>query len=187
MKSSSHLKSGRTIGERRERLETANERQAAHRRARRRRNLRIAVVSLGFALLMGVLILLAYLFFGTGTSRPTATSSSADLYEPSVEIVDEDLGTGDHITARMRNYIGQAEADFRDLGYKPVRAVLPAGSIREVRFYLSGYTGFVKLLIDRDSAVSVEDADRLIRYLEGKGITDFKYLDVRIAGKAYWQ
>ena len=41
--------------------------------------------------------------------------------------------------------------------------------------------------IDRDSAISVEDADRMLRYLSGEGISDFTYIDVRIDGKAYWK
>ena len=87
----------------------------------------------------------------------------------------------------MSEYIGQAEVDFRALGYTPVRAVLPAGAIREVDFYLEGYPGYIKLITDRGSAVSVEDADRMLRYLASIEATDFQYIDVRLDGKAYWK
>ena len=87
----------------------------------------------------------------------------------------------------MRAYIGQAESDFRDLGYTPERAVIPAGSIRQINFYLAGYPGYVKLFLDRPTAESVEDADRLLRYLKSQNITNFEYIDVRLPEKAYWK
>ena len=114
--------------------------------------------------------------------------SSDSTYEPTIEIIDEDASaTGGKITARMRQYIGQAEADFKDLGYTPIKAILPAGAIREVDFYLEGYSGFIKLIIDRPTAVSVEDADRMLRYLTSQGIAEFQYIDVRIDKQAYWR
>ena len=87
----------------------------------------------------------------------------------------------------MNTYIGQAEADFRSLGYNPTKVIIPNGYIRMIYFYLEGYTGYIKMTIDRDSAVSVEDTDRLIRYLETQEIKDYEYLDVRTPGKAYWK
>ena len=109
-------------------------------------------------------------------------------FNPTIEIVDEDAATsGKSITARMRSYIGQAEVDFKDLGYQPVKAVVPSGSIREVDFYLEGVSGYIKTTIDRGTGVTVEDADRMIRYLEEEDETDFEYIDVRIDGKAYWK
>ena len=47
----STIKSGRTIGEQRERLETANERLAARQKDKRRQRWRVAIVSAGFILL----------------------------------------------------------------------------------------------------------------------------------------
>ena len=41
--------------------------------------------------------------------------------------------------------------------------------------------------IPGDTAVSVEDADRVIRYLASIGAGSFSYIDVRIEGKAYWK
>jgi hypothetical protein len=35
--------------------------------------------------------------------------------------------------------------------------------------------------------VTVEDADRMIQYLEEEDETDYEYIDVRIDGKAYWK
>jgi hypothetical protein len=43
------------------------------------------------------------------------------------------------------------------------------------------------MIVDRDPAVSVEDADRMLRYLAEQGVSDFRYIDVRIDRKAYWK
>ena len=66
-------------------------------------------------------------------------------------------------------------------------AIIPSGSIREIDFYLDGYSGYIKTIIDRGAGVSVEDADRMIRYLSEIGVGEFTYIDVRIEGKAYWK
>ena len=104
-----------------------------------------------------------------------------------VEVIDEDATATSGITSRMSEYIGQAEVDYRSLGYTPVKAVIPSGAIREVDFYLDGHPGYIKMHIDRPTAVSVEDADRMLRYLADQGTTEFQYIDVRIPYKAYWK
>ncbi len=186
----STIRAGRTIGEARERLETKSERAAARKKDKMKNFRRIAIVSVVFVALVVILIGLGCAFLsgsGEGT-EPVPVQAAATTYAPTIEIVDEDASaTGGKITSRMREYIGMAEADFRDLGYQPVRAVIPAGAIREVDFYLEGYSGFIKLTIDRVTAVSVEDADRMLRYLASLGVTDFRYIDVRLDGKAYWR
>ena len=119
--------------------------------------------------------------------EPTA-GAETENYAPTIEIIDENAAAASEgISGRMKDYIGQAEADFRSLGYKPTKAVLPSGSIREIDFYLEGYDGFIKMVVDRETAVSVEDADRMIRYLKSREITKFGYIDVRLSGRAYWK
>lgn len=184
----STIKLGRTIGEQREKLETANERAAARKKDKRKNRARIIIVTSIFLCIIAVLVCLYFVFVKKDESSIVVGPTTTASYEPTIEIVDEDAqATGGKITGRMREYIGQAEADFKELGYHPVKAVLPSGTVREVDFYLQDYPGFVKTAIDRGSAVSIEDADRMLRYLKEKGITDFKYIDVRISGKAFWQ
>ncbi len=179
---------GRTIGAERERLETKSERTAARKKDKKKKARRIGLTIFGFVALAAVLIFLCFLFVGSGEPAPISTQPEAEITaNPTIEIVDEDASTGGHITNRMRSYVAQAEQDFRDVGLVPVKVVVPTGSVREVDFYLEGHTGFIKLHIDRDSAVSVEDAERMLRYLTSQGINDFQYIDVRIPGKAYWK
>lgn len=185
----SAYKMGRTIGEKRERLETANERAAARKQDKKRQARRVFFTIVGFVVLVGLLVFLTFFFVGTGEPNESSLpiEETTVTTEPTIEIIDEDAKTAGNITNRMRAYIGQAEQDFRDLGYEPIKAVIPTGSVREVDFYLKGQTGFIKLHIDRGTAVSVEDADRMIRYLKGQGIAEYTYIDVRIPSKAYWK
>lgn len=186
----STIVSGRTIGEKRERLETRNERAAARKKDKKRATRRVIFTILGFLGLIGILVFLAAYFLKDNGPAPIADLVTEPIpeYHPTIEIVDEDSSAAEgKITSRMEAFIGQAERDFKDLHYTPIKAVIPTGSIREVDFYLENHPGFIKMTIDRGSAVSVEDADRLIRYLAGQGIADYQYLDVRLPGKAFWK
>lgn len=184
----SAYKMGRTIGEQREHLETRNERNAARKKDKQKKARRVTFTVLGFVILAVILVIIAFFFAGKGDPAPVSAPEEAPVStEPTVPIVDEDAASGEKITNRMRSYIGQAEQDFRDLGLKPTRAVVPTGSIRTVHFYLEGYTGFIKMTIDRGTAVSVEDTERMLRYLASQGINDFEYIDVRTPSKAFWK
>ena len=182
----SSLRSGRTIGEHREHLETANERSVARRKVKKHKALRVFFTVLAFMVLAGAVVYFI-LFVVQKREEPDYKPTVVVPYAPTIEVIDEDAGTSAKLTSSMKEYIGQAEADFRELGYVPVKAVRPVGSIREIDFYLDGITGYIKLTTDRSTGVSVEDADRMLRYLKGQGITDFTYIDVRIDRKAYWK
>lgn len=185
----SAIMSGRTIGEKRERLETKNERAAARKKDKKKAARRIIFTIIGFLILIGILVYLAIYFLKGNDSAPTVTTTEpSPEYHPTIEIVDEDASAANgKITSRMETFIGQAERDFKDLNYTLTKAVIPTGSIREVDFYLQDHPGFIKTTIDRGSAVSVEDADRMIRYLAGQGTTEYQYIDVRLPGRAYWK
>lgn len=183
----STMKSGRTIGERREKLETSNERLAARKQAKRQKRLRVFFVSIGFIVLMAILAIVYFVFFEK-REEVFPQAKDTEVYMPTIDVIDEDAAaTSGKITSRMSEYIGQVETELRALGYQPTKAVLPTGSIREVDFYLDGYNGRIKMITDRGAAVSVEDADRMLRYLASQGITDLSYIDVHISGKAYWK
>ncbi len=183
----SEVKIGRTISEKRERMETSLERTKEWKKGKRKKTVRVLFVILGFGIVFGIIAR----YMGTlvsekveGGNNWTGTTTLSD--KPTVEVVD--LAAGEHkITSRMNEFIVQAEQDFKDLGYKPIRVEIPAGSIRQVNFILDGITGYIKMTTDRDAAVSVEDADRMIRYLSGKEITTFEYIDVRVEEKGYWK
>ena len=183
------MRSGLTIGEKRERLETANERAAARKKDKRKSAARLALSSLLFcALLVAVILVCLNLFKNNNNPLETVEIVEAKTPSPTIEIIDEDASlTGGQITSRMSEYIGTAEADLKALGLIPTRAVLPTGTIREVDFYLDGYSGFIKMTIDRDPAISAEDTERMLRYLAEQGVETFEYIDVRLDRRAYWK
>ena len=185
----STIMSGRTIGEKRERLETRNERAAARKKDKKKAARRVFFTILGFVMLGVAAVLVARNFIVKNEPEPIAEQSEPiPEYRPTIEIIDEDSSAAEgKITSRMESFIGKLERDFKDLGYRPAKAVIPTGSIREVDFYLESHPGFVKTTIDRDSAVTAEDADRLIRYLAGQGIAEYQYIDVRLPGRAFWK
>ena len=184
----SKLKSGRTIGERRERLETASERMAARKKVKKRQSLRVTITVAVFLIAAVAVVAFVVIFLKQRAKNDVDTTPTmiVKTYSPTIGITDEN-SVGGKITTRMTEYIGQLETDLRDLGLTPLRAVIPAGSIREVDVYLVGYNGFIKTTIDRGTGVTAEDTERMLRYLRGQGISDFEYIDVRIDGKAYWK
>ena len=182
----STIKSGRAIGGSRERVETANERLEARKKVKKRQNLRIVFTVVGFLIFFAIVAIVVVNFIKQREENEAETSPTTVVktYKPTIEVLDYNSGT---ITSRMSEYIGQLESDLRDLNLNPTKAVIPAGSIREVDFYLDGHNGYLKTTIDRESAVTAEDTDRMLRYLASIGVADFEYIDVRIDGKAYWR
>ena len=140
-----------------------------------------------FIIVAAAVIVAIIIFLRTRAENEVETTPTTVVktYKPTIEVINENATSG--ITTRMTEYIGQLESDLRDFNLTPVKAVVPAGAIREVDFFLDGYTGFIKTTIDRGSGVTAEDTERMLRYLKEQGINDFAYIDVRIDGKAYWK
>lgn len=182
----SSFRAGRTIGEKREKLETKRERTAARKKDKQKKAFRVTLTLLGFLALAGVLVALFLNFSNQKETQPLAIIEEAPS-DPTIEIIDEDAKNGGQVTSRMREYIGQVELDLRELDIKPTKAVIPSGSVRQVNFYLDGYKGYIKTLVDRPAGVTAEDISRMLKYLKSKDIKDFEYIDVRIEGKAYWK
>lgn len=182
----STMKSGRTIGEKRERLETASERAAIHKKNKIKRNFRFFATTIGLIAIILFIIFVILPFFRKKEGEEI--SEIIIPYAPTIEVIDEaSPSSADRITSRMKEFIGQVEFGLRELGYVPIKAVIPTDAIREVDFYLENHPGFIKTIIDRGSGVTVEDADRMLRYLESQGVSEYQYIDVRIEGKAYWK
>ena len=172
------MKRGQTIVAKRERQESASERMLARKKVRNKRILSVVVV---------VLILIILTIFGVMgwqvlfKDKVIDTKTEATTPEPTVEIVDE-AGVG--VSGRIKEYIAWLEQDFKELGYTVTRVDLPRDKSRELLVSLDGYDGYIKMNIDRGAGVSVEDADRMIKYLNGGG---FEYIDVRVEGKGYYK
>lgn len=172
-----------TIVAERERAESESERMQARRQAHRKKKV---------SLLMGVLFLAvialsAYLGFRELESRrdETVEQAAAERMEITVPVVDED--NRGKISERVRTYIAELEREFARQGYTVERVTLPTGMIRTVYVDLEGWEMFLKMNIDREAQVSVEDAKRMLKYLEEQDIHPAEYVDVRLEGKAYYK
>lgn len=171
---------GRTIAEEREKLESESERIAAREKAKNRQTVSILIFTLGL-MVISVLVVIGIRSLTEDSGRP---STEVEVVEPTVEIIDE---SGAGITIRTKNFIGQVERDLKDLGYNVTRVAVPAGKRREVDVYVEGVSYYLKMNVDRGSAVSAEDADRMIRYIASLPGVEPGYVDVRVEGKAYYK
>jgi len=109
---------------------------------------------------------------------------------PVVQIVDESGVSPEQGSAvvgtRLLGFMGKVVALALGRGYSVTKAVLPAGTTRQVDVYFDGVPTFVKYSIDRGAGEQTEDADRSIKFLQSRGTTA-QYIDVRVAGRAAYK
>ena len=170
---------GRTISQEWERQESESERFAAR---KKQKQLKVVKLLLIIAVL-GVIVAIVVFEISGWLDRREKVEAARNTPQPTVSVIDED---NSGVTARMKEYVAVLEQDFADLSYKVNRAVVPSGKNREIHVFLDGYDFYIKFNIDRGTAVSAEDADRMIRYVKEKNITP-QYIDVRIEGKGYYK
>ncbi len=176
---SNNVRVGRTIAGEWERQESESERLAARKKAKNKKIAKTLLLLASIVVIAGIVIMEVSVWINNIKKEEEA----AKVIQPTVEIIDE-AGTG--ITPRMKEYIGKLERDFADLGMTVNRAVVPAGMMREVHVFLNGYDYYIKINIDKESAVSAEDAKRMINYVTEHNIKP-EYIDVRVKGKGYYK
>ncbi len=180
MRGQGKMKRGQTIVAEREQAESESERLQERRRIhRKRRNSVISAI-----VILGALGVLAYITGKNAMMEYETGKAQEEEYIIRVKIVDED--NRGQISTRTKNYIAQLEQDMRDLGYTITQVVLPTGTSRELYVDVEGIETYLKVNTDRDTAVTAEDADRVLRYL---GERDLKpaYVDIRVEGRAYYK
>jgi hypothetical protein len=104
--------------------------------------------------------------------------------EPTVTIVDENVGQ--NISTRVKTFVARLEADAKDYSLTVDHVTLPFQKAREILVYFVGRNEYYKMTTERGSTVQIEDAERMMRYLDGKSITP-EYVDLRVEGKAYYK
>lgn len=177
------MRRGRTIVAEREWVESDSERMQARKQAHRKRKA---------SLLMGILFLMviglsAYLGFREleGRREEVAEKAVAERLEITVPVVDEDQRG--QMSERVRAYIAELEREFARKGYTVERVTLPTGMIRAIYVDLEGRDIFLKMNTDRGVAASVEDVEKMLKYLDERDIHPTEYIDVRLEGKAYYK
>lgn len=110
--------------------------------------------------------------------------------DPIVQIVDESGVSPEQgstiVGTRLLGFMGKVVAEAQGRGYTVSKAVLPAGTTRQVDVYFEGQESFVKYSIDRGAGEQTEDADRSLRFLKSRGAAA-QYIDVRVEGRAAYQ
>lgn len=111
-------------------------------------------------------------------------------HSPVVHIVDESgisPSQGSAVVGtRLLGFMGRVVSEAQGRGYRVEKAVLPAGTTRQVNVYFEGTSTFVKFSIDRGVGEQTEDADRSLRFLASRGVTA-QYIDVRVGGRAAYR
>ncbi len=173
------MRVGRTIAQEWERQESESERLQARKREKAKKIVKV----LSLVAVLGIIATVIVVEVSIWSENREKAEKAATAIVPTVEIIDEGhVG----ITSRMKEFVGIIEGDFKDIGYTVNRAVVPAGKNREIDVFLDGYDYYVKLNMDRGTAVSAEDASRMIKYVTEKDIHP-QYIDVRVKEKGYYK
>jgi tetratricopeptide (TPR) repeat protein len=75
---------------------------------------------------------------------------------------------------------------IQEYNLKIDHVVLPFQKAREVLVFFEGRNEYYKLSSERGSTVQIEDAERMMRYLDSKELKP-EYVDIRVEGKAYYK
>jgi len=173
---------GRTIAgeafldERKAKLERMDQRKKVKRK-------NIGVV-FGVLLLVGLTGLVIWHYAADIIAENNATKEVAAVPEPTVDISNENAGTG--ISARTKEFVARLEGDVHSEGYAVDHVILPLNKVREIHIFIKSREEYYKMTIDRSSAVQAEDMARMIRYLDRHKIKP-SYVDLRVEGKAYYK
>jgi len=177
------MKIGKTIVSEREKAISESERFQVRKKEEKRKKMSIAIF---FAVILLIVVVVAGLLINYANERKKneLVLPEEKVYKPSVQIIDED-GSG-YVTDKIKTAVGMLEEDFQDFGYSVLKVVVPENTTREIDVYLYGVEPYFKIHVDRNTYESAEDAVRMINYLDRVEKTA-KYVDVRIAGRAYYK
>lgn len=109
---------------------------------------------------------------------------------PPVQIVDNSgvqVNAGQAIASnRFLGFVGRLVGLVKAQGFITEQVVIPTGTTRQLELKIQGLGYPIKCSTDRGAGEQVEDMARTIAWLGSHGITP-EYLDVRIAGKAFYR
>lgn len=112
--------------------------------------------------------------------------------EPVVTVADEsgispdDVGGGLVASERFVNFLGRMVGALNGYGKGKVESVTLPAATREINLKLQGRTTLIRTHIDRDPLKQAEDVANALAYFDSKGNSP-EYIDVRVAGKAFYK
>lgn len=87
---------------------------------------------------------------------------------------------------RFLGFVGQVIGYAKNQNFTVKTATIPALTTRQIRVTMKGVGPYFTLSVDRPPAEQVEDMTRIVKYLRTHGKTA-EYVDVRVAGKAFYR
>ena len=180
-KSERDYRVGKTIAGATNNARKRNLEHIANRKKKQRKNTIIAILLLAVVATIAVLVTQ---YVSEKIAERETKIAAENPTEPTVPIVDESVGTG--ASMRVKVFVARLEADAKEKSLKVDHVVLPFQKAREILVYFEGRNEYYKMTVARSSAVQIEDAERMMRYLDGKGFAP-EYVDIRVEGKAYYK
>ena len=151
---------------------------------RKRRDVKNYLTVGGVVLIVVLIIVVVANYISSVVAEREAMIAPAPALEPSVAIVDENLG--ENISRRVKDFVARLEDDVAAYGMRIEHVVLPLQKAREIDIYMEGRVEYYKMSLDRSSAVQAEDMHRMTLYLDQKELHP-GYVDLRVEGKAYFK
>ncbi|MCL2869809.1 hypothetical protein FWF48_03310 [Candidatus Saccharibacteria bacterium] len=109
---------------------------------------------------------------------------------PALTVVDENnLNIKQGVTIasnRLLQTIGQSVDGLSKVGLRVTKVTIPRGMTRQFNLSIDGLPYYVKLSTDRTAAGQTKDIKSVVDYLRLSNISP-SYVDVRVAGKAYYK
>lgn len=121
----------------------------------------------------------------------TGTSFARNYFAtPAVQVIDKSgvqMQAGQTVASnRFLAFVGRAVGLSKQQSLTVTQVIIPEGTTRQIELQLQGIAYPVKLSIDRGAGEQVEDMVRSIHWLQAHGQTP-QYLDVRVAGEAFYR
>ena len=164
--------------------DNARQRNLEHIAARKKKQRRGAILAVLIVIAMVVVGITVRNYIIDKAAQREEEIKAENPLEPTVTIVDENVGN--NVSERVKVFVARLEKDAKDLGKVVDHVVLPFQKARELFVYFEGRNEYYKMTTARGSAVQMEDAERMMRYLDGKGLKP-GYVDIRVEGKAYYK
>lgn len=162
----------------------ARQRNLEHIAARKRQQRKNFFVAIGSLVIVAIVVLTIVNYVDAKIKEHESEVAAANPVEPTVTIVDENVGS--NVSSRVKTFVARLEADASDYQQKVDHVVLPFQKAREILVYFVGRNEYYRMTTERGSTVQMEDAERMMRYLDGKELSP-EYVDLRIEGKAYYK
>ncbi len=163
--------------------------EAKRRRANDQRKRKIkmtAVISATCLVALIALFSVIHITMKQKAERELAEAEAAKVFvkEPTVPVVDENVGN--NISQRVKDFVYDLENDLAQYNIGIDHVSLPLQKARELRVFIIGRSEYYKMSLDRGSAVQAEDLMRMMKYLDEEEVEP-EYVDLRVAGKAYYK